>query len=70
MFLSAATNAICRHGGGGVGELGVGESSERFFYGHRASFVSKFGRERASFPAKMGRVSELGVGGKITMGTL
>jgi hypothetical protein len=32
--------------------------------------VSKFGRERASFPAKMGRVSELGVGGKITMGTL
>ncbi len=31
MFLSASTNAICRHGGGRVGELGVGESSERFF---------------------------------------
>ena len=60
MFLSAATNAICRHGGGGVGELGVGESSERFFYGHRASFVSKFGQERASFPAKNGKGKRVG----------
>ena len=67
MFLSAATNAICRHGGGGVGELG---GASCFFYGHSASFVSKFGWERAFFPQKMGRVSELGVGGKITMGTL
>jgi hypothetical protein len=52
VFLSASTNAICRHGGGRVGELGVGESSERFFYGHRASFVSKFWAGKGFFSRK------------------
>jgi len=56
-----------RHGGGGVGELG---GASCFFYGHGASFFWSLGGRGLLFPQKIGRVSELGVGGKITMGTL